>query len=269
MRIPSPTLGYTLQTDCSIRRIISLNSGYTEALFSMGLGNRLVGVSAYCSRYCDTAGLPAAGDYLTADTGLIKELKPDLILTTAGVQLPLARRLQAEHLPVHALPLAGTIWSLCDAWVQLASLCGEAQEGRNFADTFIASLQKLREGWGRTPVSLYAELWFGSHQRTAGSQTHIQDLLRYAGADPLFASEPWAYETPDLEAVKAKRPKVFLGFSEPEYPVDFTALAEQRGWAEEFSPQIISSGITRGQNIIHDGPSLLETARWLQDRLRG
>jgi iron complex transport system substrate-binding protein len=56
-------------------------------------------------------------------------------------------------------------------------------------------------------------------------------------------------------------------FSEPEHPVDAAALVRDRGWERAFAPRVVVSTTDRGRNLIHDGPSFLETARWLAAEL--
>jgi len=273
MIIPSEILQnrITIPQADGARRIISLSSGYTEALFAMGFGNRVVGVSAYCSRYAACEKLPVVGDYLQVDYRLLEDLQPDLILLTSGIQLKLARKLVERGYPAHVLPLPSSIGAVCDGFVQLAAFCGDAETGRSFTDDLMEQLLSLRSRWQGKRPTLYAEAWFGRHARMIGSVTFMHDILRYSGAEPLFGSESWAFAAPAapyLEQIGNRRPEVFLGFSEPEYPVDFLLLSRERGWQEQFAPAIIVSDITRGRNIIHDGPSLVETVAWLQEELR-
>ncbi|MGC4000944.1 MAG: hypothetical protein QM767_27190 [Anaeromyxobacter sp.] len=56
-------------------------------------------------------------------------------------------------------------------------------------------------------------------------------------------------------------------FQEPEFPVDPAALLRERGWDRAFAPRTVLSTVDRGRNLIHDGPSFLETARWLRGEL--
>ena len=42
------------------------------------------------------------------------------------------------------------------------------------------------------------------------------------------------------------------------------ALLAERGWDRSFAPRLAVSTVERGQNLIHDGPSFVETARWLR-----
>jgi len=61
------------------------------------------------------------------------------------------------------------------------------------------------------------------------------------------------------------RPDVLLFHTEPEYPVDIAALIEERGWHRwNPAPYVVAGSVQKGQNIIHEGPSMMETATWLQ-----
>jgi iron complex transport system substrate-binding protein len=115
--------------------------------------------------------------------------------------------------------------------------------------------------------TVFIEMWCGRHLRGVGGLSFIHDLVELAGgvAVPRVRSE--AYPRPDLDAVAALRPEVILFFDEPEFPVDGAALIVQRGW--DWGPRLINSDITKGRNIIHDGPSYLDTAWWLREQLQG
>jgi ABC-type Fe3+-hydroxamate transport system substrate-binding protein len=115
---------------------------------------------------------------------------------------------------------------------------------------------------------VYAELWFGKHLRTAGGRTFIHDIVELAGGEPLFGMTREGYLEPDVEEVARLKPEIVLGFSEPDVPVNFPELLHQRGWDRAFAPRLIESTVDRGRNIIHDGPSMLETAEWLAKRIQ-
>jgi len=76
VKIYNELIDYTLDIPEAPRRIVSLNSGFTEALFAMGCGDRVVGVSSYCDRYVDIADRPVVGDYLNFDTEKLDALEP-------------------------------------------------------------------------------------------------------------------------------------------------------------------------------------------------
>lgn len=60
---------------------------------------------------------------------------------------------------------------------------------------------------------------------------------------------------------------VFLFFSEEEYPIDPHNLVEKRGWKGALNVKIVESSVRRCQNLIQEGPPLVETASWLLEQL--
>ena len=67
MRIFNDTLGAEVDIPDKPQRIVSLVSSATEAIFEMGYGKRVVGVSCYCSRDVESLTSPVVGDYLNVD----------------------------------------------------------------------------------------------------------------------------------------------------------------------------------------------------------
>ena len=79
------------------QRIVSTSPSITEALFALGLGPRVVGVSNYCEYPPAVLSLPKVGSYLQPDPELIARLRPDLVIVHT---LPnqLTNRLAALHI---------------------------------------------------------------------------------------------------------------------------------------------------------------------------
>ena len=127
-----------------------------------------------------------------------------------------------------------------------------------------------RKGQTRPAVRprVYAELWFGRHPRMAGGLSFVQDILELAGGVNILRGSAAGYMALNLPAVAAARPEAVIVFSEEDdHPVDGAALLAERGWTGAWPHVRIESGIARGMNLIHDGPSMLETARWLRGEL--
>lgn len=263
------SLNYQLELKAPPHRIVSLSSGFTEAMEKMGLGGRIAGISEYCHRYIDTRGIPVAGDYLRVDDAVLDLINPDLILITSGVQLQLGKKLQRAGRPVFALPLPSSYFGILENIINIGILCSEVGAAR----TLVADMERRRReledaagGRERRP-SVYTELWFGLHGRGIGGRSFIHDLIAIAGGEPVFPDNPGSYLPLDFQAVARSRPDVVLGFHEPEYPVDFEAEMIKRGWDREFNPSVIISTVEKGRNIIHDGPSLLDSVEWLSGEL--
>ena len=268
MKIYCENLGHRLDLPERPERVVSLTSGATEALFAMGCGRRVAGVSAYCSRYVPGLTAPVVGDYLRVDDERLAEVRPDLVLVTTGVQRKLGLELAERGFPVYALPLPASFHGILENVVTLAGLMNHVTEGRALAESMASRAADLRRGVSGKRPRVYVELWFGKHMRSIGGQTYIHDLVTMAGGAPILGDVRGAYVVPDFNHVMTRRPEILLFFSEPEYPVDFHALLHERGWDTWQERPLIQSTIQRGENVIHDGPSILETAVWLRREIR-
>jgi len=267
MRVTSPVAGSAFDLPSS-PRVVSLVSSATEVLFAIGAGHQVVGVTPYCARYVDGLTAPVVADYVDAELEAVRAVRPDLVVACDGVQLPLARRLAAAGLPVYVLPVPSSRFGLLENAVLLGALVGRLAEARSLCDRLEREAAALQAAAPAARPRVYAELWFGRHARRPGGRSFVHDAVTLAGGDHLFGDRPDAYAPLELEAVAAARPEVVIVFSEPEHPVDAAALVDARGWAGAFAPRVVVSTTERGRNLIHDGPSLLETARWLAGELR-
>ncbi len=247
------------------QRVICLVSGWSEAIWRMGLADQVVGVSKYCRRYVDTLEKVVVGDYLKVDESLLEELEPDLILVTGGVQLGLARRWAKQGRPVFVLPLPDSIAGILENIRKLGALLGAMAAAHRLTDTLECEIARL-QGKNKAPgPRVYAELWFGRHPRMAGGLTFVHDIIRIAGGQNIWEDIPEGYPQLDLAAVERVQPEVILLFHEADdHPLDVQAWQRERGWIKRWNFELIECGIEPSRNIIHDGPSIIETLAWLQ-----
>lgn len=265
MRVSVPALGTTLALDRPAARVVSLVSSATETLFALGAGEAVVGVTPWCARYVPGLAAPVVAEYVSADPGVVAALRPDLVLATDGVQLPLARRLAAAGLPVLILPVPRSRAGILENTVWVGALVGRLAEAHALCDRLEAGCAELVRSAPARRRRAYCELWFGAHLRRPGGLAFVHDLLWLAGLDPIHGGRADAYAEPDLDEVRRLAPEWVVVFSEPEHPVDARALLAERGWDAAFAPRLAVSTVERGRNLIHDGPSFLDTARWLRD----
>lgn len=262
-----PALGTTLALERPAARIVSLVSSATETLFALGAGDTVVGVTPWCARYVPGLAAPVVAEYVSGDPAAIAAVRPDLVVATDGVQLPLARRLAAAGLPVYLLPVPRTRAGILENTVALGALVGRVADARALADRLEAECAELARTAPVPRPRAYCELWFGRHVRRPGGLAFVHDLLWLAGLAPVHGDRADAYERPDLDEVKRLAPEWVVVYSEPEHPIDARALVAERGWDRAFAPRVVVSTVDCGRNLIHDGPSFVQTARWLRAEL--
>jgi ABC-type Fe3+-hydroxamate transport system substrate-binding protein len=86
VKVFSEVLGTEVPVPDSPRRIASFSPAATETLFQLGLGERVVGVTAFCARPSEARSKRKLGSYNTVRAEVLEELNPHLILTVTGYQ---------------------------------------------------------------------------------------------------------------------------------------------------------------------------------------
>jgi ABC-type Fe3+-hydroxamate transport system substrate-binding protein len=204
------------------RRIVSLVPSITEALFALGLGSRVVGVTEWCIHPAgDVAGLPKLGGTKNPDVEGIARLAPDLVI---------ANHEENTRRSVEQLEAAGlAVWVTYPRTVRegaqllsdLADLAGLAPDAAARRDVVLPALAVVDEAEqaAKNAASLrprvFCPIWKDPWM-VVGADTYAHDMLRLCGADNPFA-EPGDRRYPIVEIadIEAARPDVVLLPDEP------------------------------------------------------
>lgn len=261
-------LGTEVNVPESPRRIISFSPAVTETLFLLGLGEAIVGVSAFCARPPEARLKRRVGSYSTVSDELLAELKPDLVFTVTGYQRDFAVRL-SKRFPVYPLELPVTVAGVVDLLVKVGLVTGFADRARELAGSLLRKLGSMEKGAG---LRVYLEMDLGGPV-TFGAYSYITDAFRFLGSSTLFEYRAAEWLAPDLESVRMENPdvivyepKMFSKFGREE----LERMVEERGWE---SMRAVKSGnlfVTPGplDFLAHHGPSFItEALPWLASRL--
>ena len=264
MRVYCDPLGDFVDLPVKPQRIVSLASGLTEALVHMGYSESIAGISSWCPNFVPDLQVPIVGDYLTVNEEQLLAVQTDLLLITTGIQRGLARKLLKQGIPVYVLPLPNSLHGILENVMALGALVDDMRAARALTQTWNRFFLDLRSVASTTKPRVYTELWFGKHARMTGGLTFVHDLIEAAGGENIFGHIRKGYLPLDLDEVQRMNPDIFLLYSEPQFRIDPTALQAERGW--DFP--LIQADIRPHHNLIHDGPSMMDTAEWLRQSIR-
>jgi iron complex transport system substrate-binding protein len=222
-------------------RIVSLLSSATEIVYELGLQEHLVGISHECdsppealrlprasrSRF-DPAGLTSGeidaevrrcmreyGSVYEVDRALLRELRPDLILTQAVCEV-CAVPTGSVHDAVAELPFAPTVLSLdahtleeiLESLRQVAEAAGEPRRGEETVSRLRGRLARVAEGVaGRERPRVLALEWLDP---PFAPGHWVPEMVERAGGESLLGrSGGHSVEVPWTE-VEALRPELLL-----------------------------------------------------------
>lgn len=199
-------------------RIISLAPSMTELLFSLGAGDKVVGVVEY-SDFPDAARqLPIVGRFDRLDVESILALQPDLIISwQSGNPRGTIQRLREMGYPVYtAEPV--TVESIADTLLRLGKLTGRSERAEQLSDTIIQTTEQMRARYQpATPVSVFYQVWHNPIISVGGNEL-INDMVTLCGGENIFADLPLGPAV-NLEDIIARRPEVILASgASPERP---------------------------------------------------
>jgi ABC-type Fe3+-hydroxamate transport system substrate-binding protein len=211
-------------------RIVSLVPSLTEALFSLGLGRHVVGVTDWCVHPADAvAQLPRVGGTKNPDIAAIQALNPDLVIAnreenTRGD----VRKLEALGIPVWV-----TYPRTVDEGVALLRELGVLGGADAAIDRVVvpieAQLAEAKATRPRRPVRVFCPIWKDPWM-AVGADTFIHDLLVLCGGANVFAErEERRYPIVREVEILAAAPEVVLLPDEP-YAFGDVDRAELASW---------------------------------------
>jgi ABC-type Fe3+-hydroxamate transport system substrate-binding protein len=195
---------------------VSLVPSLTEALFALGLGDRVVGVTDWCVHPAQAVeALPKVGGTKTPDRARIAELEPDLVLANREEN----RRRDVELLVGEGLQVWVTYpRSVREAVALLAELAdlGATPEARSrVLEPIEAALRTAAVRSPKPPIRVFCPIWKDPWM-AVGGDTYADDLLQVCGGQNVFAARSerrYPIVTPQ-EIVEAA-PEVILLPDEP------------------------------------------------------
>jgi iron complex transport system substrate-binding protein len=206
-------------------RIVSLAPSLTETLFALGLGDRVVGVTRYCSHPPEAALLTRVGGHLDPNFEAIVALEPDVAMVIPSSD---DSRRRLESLGITVLEVdQHDVDSVLESIVVVAESCGVPERGRNLRARLEARLLAIEAVVAdavrpravvvvghQTGDKLVRSVW------AAGPDTFYDGVLRRAGG--INAVDAGVARYPELS-------REGLASLDPDVVIDVIAGLEERG----------------------------------------
>jgi ABC-type Fe3+-hydroxamate transport system substrate-binding protein len=198
------------------RRIVSLVPSLTEALFALGLGERVVGVTEWCVHPAEkVAPLPKVGGTKNPDLRSVLALRPELVI---------ANREENRRRDVERLESAGirvwvtnprTVREGVELLAELADLGAPEERRRAVVDPAVAAFARAEQRQFERRVGVVCPIWRNPWM-VVGGDTYAHDLITLCGGENLFAgASQRRYPRVELAEIEAAAPELILLPDEP------------------------------------------------------
>jgi iron complex transport system substrate-binding protein len=197
---------------CSDQRLISLSPAATEILFTLGLGELIVGDTTFCNYPEQALNVPKIGTFSEPNIEKIIFLKPDIIFATGLEQAQTVSRLEQIGLKVFVSD-PKDFSKLLESITAIGALTGREKE----AEVLVWSMQErvdiIRAKVGKIPLDrrpkVFIEVWHDPLM-TAGPGSIVDELLTSAGGINIAYDTPKPYSRFSAEAVIQRDPEVII-----------------------------------------------------------
>ncbi|HYE83227.1 MAG TPA: cobalamin-binding protein [Clostridia bacterium] len=199
--------GRNIVLDKIPQRIVSLSPSNTEILFTLGAGEKVVGVTNYCDYPEEARKVEQVGTFEGPNMELIKKVQPDVVL--AGY----IQEETIENLENMGIPVVVTEAESFEAIYKSIELIGQVTGTEAKANEITAGMKaKIAEIEARTKDKEKPEVFYvvwADPLTTAGSKTFINDVIKAAGGVNVAEKvESWAKYS--AEQLVADNPEMLI-----------------------------------------------------------
>ncbi len=277
----SDSRGQSVTVEGRPTRIVSLIPSNTEILFSLGLDERIVGVTEYCDFPERAKAKPKIGDLLTFSVERILGTRPDLVLATTDNPGEVIKGLEQLGVTVFVLN-PQTVQQVAEAMVTVGRLTGTQSRADSLVNDMRNRMNLVATRLRGIAATERVTVFLGNpkypSQWTPGPGTFTSHIIELSGGTNVvhdIGEGTWGVYS--LENLVAKDPDVLLVTTDGNEPRDVTVDAisdvasSLPGWRELSAVRNKRIHAITGNWISRPGPRVIlsveEIARLLYPSL--
>jgi|Deesub1362B_J571_1020462.scaffolds.fasta_scaffold00005_83 ABC-type Fe3+-hydroxamate transport system substrate-binding protein len=259
MKVFSDILGDYIEIPDDELRIVSIAPSVTETLFSLGLGDNIVGVSYFCNKPREVKGKNRVGGYLSVDQKALDNLNPDVVFATTGIQRKVVNELYNKKYPVYPVPLPLSPYGIIENIFLVAGVVRRHMKAVELSSRLNSILMEIHT---KVYATVYYEIDFGEPY-TIGANTYISNGLLHIGLKNIFGEVFGSYFKPDFELVIKSNPDVLIFEKHParrELDLDnLLQVLKHRGWDKLKAYKNNRIILLEPDSLAHYGPTHIQT----------
>jgi len=242
------------------RRIVSLLPSFTEILFAIGAGDRLVGRTTWCDYPPEALAVPSVGDAIPPSVEAVAARRPDLVvLYRSGPNVTAAEQLERLGIPTVLLDL-NRLEELGPATRRLGTLTGRQVP----AESLAAAVDRVVSQPPAPSTQSLAFIVWDNPPIVIGAGSYLDRLAALAGARNVFHDVGSASAQVSIETIAARDPDFLAVLSDSAVPPAYASRPEWRVVRAVRGRRFL---FLPGQLFGRPGPRAAEAIRELRRRL--
>ncbi len=248
------------------KSIVALSPSAAEILFTIGAGDQVSAVSEFTDFPAEAKAKPLVGgfDGKTLSIETIMSFKPDLVYLTEGMHNFLIATLESNGIAYY-ISKGESIASVEKEILDVGKITGHEKEAAKVVDGMEKKLKKAATAHKGGAVKVYWEVWNAPYM-SAGAASFINDVIKSAGGENIFADLPDAYPMVSEETIIARKPELIL--IPASTGMAASAVGLRNGWAD--IPAVKESRVFVVDDNVYTrpGPRVADVVLELSDLLK-
>src|SRR5213082_4171555 len=205
-------------------RIVSLLPSFTEMLFAIGAGDRLVGRTTWCDYPPEALAVPSVGDAIPPSVEAVAARRPDLVvLYRSGPNVTAAEQLERLGIPTVLLDL-NLLEELGPATRRLGTLTGRQVP----AESLAAAVDRVVSQPPAPSTQSLAFIVWDNPPIVIGAGSYLDRLAALAGARNVFHAVGSPSAQVSIETIAARDPDFVAVLSDSAAPPGYASRPEWR-----------------------------------------
>ena len=244
-------------------RIVSLSPSGTEIIFALGLNDKLVARTDFCTFPEEAKSIDSVGgfDGKSFNIETILSFNPDFVYLTNGMHNHLINILEGLGIKVY-LSDVNSIEDIYKEITEISKLFGIEKIGKQYVEKMSFELNNIKKD--NVQKTIYCEI-FNSPFLTCGKNSFINDIIEYAGGKNIFDFLESSYPQVSEEIIIMSNPKIILA---PDYSeTDLEKIYYRNAWQNIDAIKNKKVFSVSGDIFTRPGPRVVEAVKLLKEIL--
>ncbi len=258
-------LGTEMEFEAAPEKIVSLSPSCTEILYALGLGDKMAGVSNWCTYPKEAAEVEKVGDTFSVSVERIIELEADVVFVSGAAAAESVEALNEAGIKVYSIG-AKNVDEIYDSITNVGAVTGTADKAAEVTASMKEDLAALEEKVADfDEKSVFIDL---GQLYSSGSEDYLGASLSLIKADNIALDAGKNSPQLSAETVIEKNPQVYIALSsEADFvkPDGFDEIDAFKNGKVYF----IDYADPATDMITRDGPRFIEGLTYLADLIHG
>ena len=206
-------LGTEMTFDAVPEKIVSLSPSCTEILYELGLGDKIVGVSNWCTYPKEVENVEKVGDTYSVSVEKIIELEADVVFISGAASAESVEALNTAGINVYSIG-AKDVNGIFSSIEAVGKVTGTSEEATVIVDGMKEKLQTLEEQFGQMDTkSVFLDL---GDLYSSGSEDYLGASFSLINAENIALDAGANSPQLSAETVIERNPQVYIVLSSQE-----------------------------------------------------